>query len=377
MTSTVSSVNITGDIINEVNSETNYTIPEYPARPETYIIPVLFAIITFIGTLGNGSLIYFFCKYPQMRKVPNIYILSLSIGDLFVVLLAVPFQSIIYTYQSYPFGEVVCKIQNSISTLSIGVTVLTLTALSADRYFAIVYPVNTRAGSKTRTVCCVAIIWIIAFLCALPDLIISHIQTVPGGSIAFCNPFTDSISNYKKIRTTFKCVIFFIVPLIVISVFYLLMAKHLIRAAGGLPGEAHCQINRRQQAEDRRKVAKMVLFIVGVFFLCFLPINIYDMWFFYDPNSQENYNWFWHIFRMTGFCLSYINSCINPIALYCISKTFRKYYNRHLFCCEREEPERTETLLRHISSCKNVNTVTMKTEQYDMSTFHGPDRTHV
>lgn len=43
----------------------------YNLRPETYIIPVLFAIIFIIGVIGNGTLIVIFLKHRTMRNVPN------------------------------------------------------------------------------------------------------------------------------------------------------------------------------------------------------------------------------------------------------------------------------------------------------------------
>lgn len=46
-----------------------------------------------------------------------------------------------------------------------------------------------------------------------------------------------------------------------------------------------------------------------------------------------NYNYFWHIFKIIGFCLMYINSCVNPLALYFLRRQFRHHYDRYLFCC--------------------------------------------
>jgi hypothetical protein len=43
----------------------------YSMRPETYIVPVLFAIIFIIGVMGNGTLIGIFIKHRTMRNVPN------------------------------------------------------------------------------------------------------------------------------------------------------------------------------------------------------------------------------------------------------------------------------------------------------------------
>jgi hypothetical protein len=43
----------------------------YSMRPETYIVPILFAVIFLIGVLGNGTLIMIFLKQKSMRNVPN------------------------------------------------------------------------------------------------------------------------------------------------------------------------------------------------------------------------------------------------------------------------------------------------------------------
>ncbi|KAL1391535.1 hypothetical protein pipiens_012318 [Culex pipiens pipiens] len=82
----------------------------------------------------------------------------------------------------------------------------------------------------------------------------------------------------------------------------------------------------------RRKVAITVLAFVVIFGICFLPSHLFMLWFYYNPNSQDDYNHFWHVLRIVGFCLSFANSCANPVALYCVSGAFRKHFNRYLLC---------------------------------------------
>lgn len=52
-----------------VATETPYT--PYERRPETYIVPILFAAIFIVGVLGNGTLIIVFLRHRAMRNVPN------------------------------------------------------------------------------------------------------------------------------------------------------------------------------------------------------------------------------------------------------------------------------------------------------------------
>ncbi|CAH2219818.1 jg25634, partial [Pararge aegeria aegeria] len=122
----------------ENSSESVYT--PYSDRIETYLVPVIFAIIFIVGVLGNGTLVIVYVRHRGMRNAPNTYIFSLALADLLVILICVPFVSVIYTLESWPWGEAICRISETGKDISIGVSVFTLTALSAERYCAIVNP---------------------------------------------------------------------------------------------------------------------------------------------------------------------------------------------------------------------------------------------
>lgn len=73
---------------------------------------------------------------------PCSYILSLALADLLVILTTVPLVSTIYTVEYWPWGSFLCSVSEYMKDVSIGVSVFTLTALSSDRYFAIVDPLR-------------------------------------------------------------------------------------------------------------------------------------------------------------------------------------------------------------------------------------------
>ncbi|GBP60316.1 Neuropeptide CCHamide-1 receptor [Eumeta japonica] len=52
---------------------TNKSEPYQPyiERPETYIVPIIFAIIFVVGVVGNGTLVVVFVRHKAMRNVPN------------------------------------------------------------------------------------------------------------------------------------------------------------------------------------------------------------------------------------------------------------------------------------------------------------------
>ncbi|XP_023317590.1 neuropeptide CCHamide-1 receptor-like [Trichogramma pretiosum] len=311
----------------------------YGDRPETYIVPFVFACILIVGVVGNGVLMITICRHANMRNVPNTYVLSLAIGDLLVILTCVPFTFMVYVTDSWPFGLLLCKLSECAKDISIGVSVFTLTALSADRFFAIVDPMRklhaTGGGRRaTRFTKIVAsLIWLLAIFCATPASF-SYLRAFRvNKNVTFltCYPYPDEFGpGYPRIIVICRLCIFYFIPLSIIGVFYILMARHLLQSTRNIPGELQGQI---RQIKARKKVAKMVMAFVAIFAICFLPQHVFMMWFYLNPNAESEYNAFWHSFRILGFCLAFMNSCINPIALYCVSGTFRKYFNRYLMCC--------------------------------------------
>lgn len=86
---------------------------------------------------GNNKtcLMYFFLYAYR-------YIFSLALADLLVIVICVPLASLLYTVESWPWGSALCRITECAKDISIGVSVFTLTALSAERYCAIVNPLR-------------------------------------------------------------------------------------------------------------------------------------------------------------------------------------------------------------------------------------------
>ncbi len=217
----------------------------YALRPETYIVPVVFALIFIVGVIGNGSLIIIFCRHKAMRSVPNTFIFNLAIGDLLVLLVSVPFTGTIFTYESWPFGVFLCKFTEFARDTSVGVSVFTLTALSADRYLAITDPVRTLVnGPKSkRMLFTLASIWVLAMALGTPGALFSDIDSesrpVNNETTYYCTPFPKNRGqHYPKIIVLTKLLVHYIIPLLVIGTVYIVMANYLLRSANALPGQA-------------------------------------------------------------------------------------------------------------------------------------------
>ncbi|KAB0792972.1 hypothetical protein PPYR_12592 [Photinus pyralis] len=338
--------------LEEATLDPENTYTPYPERPETYIVPVVFFIIFIVGVLGNGTLVVIFLRHRAMRNVPNTYILSLALADLLVIMTCVPFTSIVYTLESWPWGVTVCKLSETAKDISIGVSVFTLTALSAERYCAIVNPLR-KLQTKPLTVLCAILIWVLATIFALPDAILSAVEYVPldnNKTIIVCTPFPEAVYGPRnaKYMVLGKALVYYILPLCIIACFYVLMAKELHVSAREMPGELQSG-QGIAQARARKHVARMVLAFIIVFFVCFFPHHLFMLWFHLNPNAEEEYDDFWHALRIIGFCLSFLNSCVNPITLYCVSGVFRQHFN-HYLCCR--SPRRLQRALPSNVNCE-------------------------
>ncbi|XP_076315514.1 neuropeptide CCHamide-1 receptor-like [Tachypleus tridentatus] len=316
------------------SSDTEQYVP-YKKRPETYIVPVIFAVIFVVGLLGNGTLMTIFVKHKVMRSIPNIYIISLAAGDLLVINGTVPFVSTIYTFESWPYGEFVCKLSELLRDVSVGVTALNLIALSVDRYSAIVFPLSKRSSRHTKsfTVLLAVGIWFVAIVLAIPGSYFAFLLQfdMHGKIIYVCYPYPEYMMPwYPRTMVLIKFLLFYTLPLLITGIFYSLIARHLIRSSRNVVGKNHSHV---KQMRARVKVAKIVLIFVVLFAISFLPTHVFLLWFYFYPNTMENYNDFWHICKIVGYVLTFANSCMNPIALYLVSAIFRSYFQQYLLCC--------------------------------------------
>lgn len=163
---------------------TNYTIrdcdhPHNSSSPvRSYYfqgtVYVTYGIIFAISMLGNGIVCYIVISSPRMRTVTNYFIMNLAIGDILITLFGVPFTSVSYLQQYWPFGAVLCPVVNYSQAISVFVSAYTMLAISVDRYMAIMWPLKPRI-SKRLSAGIIFLIWFIAGLTVLPISITSSL----------------------------------------------------------------------------------------------------------------------------------------------------------------------------------------------------------
>jgi hypothetical protein len=98
--------------------------------------------------------------------------------------------------------------------------------------------------------------------------------------------------------------------------------------------------NARQNS--RQNTAKVVLGLTVVFLFTSAPFHIYETYLICGINLEKPFD---EIFKEVNGSFKFntvlllrdvllsMNSCLNPVALFCTSRAFRRHFKRYLTCC--------------------------------------------
>ncbi|XP_048369954.1 bombesin receptor subtype-3 [Sphaerodactylus townsendi] len=322
------------------------------------MIYITYATIISVGLLGNVILIKVFFKIKAMQTVPNIFITSLAFGDLLLLLTCVPVDAACYIVDTWLFGSIGCKLLSFIQRTSVGVSVFTLTVLSADRYKAIVKPLELqRADAVLKTCFKAACVWITSMLLAVPEAVSSDVYAfhIPEKNSSFetCAPYPVSERILQEAHSLVCFLMFYIIPLAIISVYYFLIAKTLYKSTSNMPAEEHS--HARKQIESRKRVAKTVLVLVGLFAFCWLPNHILYLYRSFTYHTSIDTSAFHLVATIFSRALAFSNSCVNPFALYWLSKSFRQYFKKEVLCCKRKVPKQQARVAQSITPTRAMS----------------------
>ncbi|PWA32364.1 hypothetical protein CCH79_00012057 [Gambusia affinis] len=223
-----------------------------------YVALLFFLLIFTLGVLGNSMVITVLArsKPGKPRSTTNIFILNLSIADLFYLLFCIPFQSTIYVMNTWVFGAFICKFIHYFFTVSMLVSIFTLSAMSVDRYVAIVH---SRKSSSIRVarhaLVGVVVIWLLSLAMAAPRM--HYYNLFHGGrNETYCWDVWPN-QNHKKVYEVCTFVFGYVLPLLLISFCYAKVINHLHKKLRNM--------SKKSEA-SKKKISKRELSLP----LCFL-----------------------------------------------------------------------------------------------------------
>lgn len=224
--------NTTGNYTAGQVTEVNLVEILGPKRsPVFFPVSSIYLFIFLTGLSGNLLTCVVIARHKKMRNPTNLYLVSLALSDLLVLLFGMPLE-IYELWQNYPFpfGEGGCYFKTFLFETVCFASILNVTALSVERYMAVLHPLKTRYLSTNRHAKrVITIVWVVSMTCAIPNTSLHGIFYLPERmeESAICTVLKPMWIYNVIMQITTVC--FFFVPMMVISVLYLVMGLHLGR----------------------------------------------------------------------------------------------------------------------------------------------------
>ncbi|KAM6968899.1 growth hormone secretagogue receptor a [Tautogolabrus adspersus] len=329
-----------------------------------YTIPLLTAItiactlLFLVGVAGNVMTILVVSKYRDMRTTTNLYLCSMAVSDL-LIFLCMPLDLYrMWRYRPWRFGDALCKLFQFVSESCTYSTILSITALSVERYLAICFPLRAKAVvTKRRVRGLILLLWTVSLLSAGPVFVMVGVERDSMGSPNYSSGMNETVYSLEEVDTreckmthyavesglmgamVWLSSVFFFMPVFCLTVLYSLIGRRLWQR------HMETNINSRVAHRDKsnRQTIKMLVVVVLAFVLCWLPFHVGRYLQFRsldDPSPLLSV--------LSEYCsfvsvvLFYLSAAINPILYNTMSWKYRGAAAR-LFGLTDSQPPRGRT----------------------------------
>ena len=275
---------------------------------------VAFVVTILVALAGNTLLIYIVWKKPETRTLTSFMFVNMAVADLLTALLQMPITVTFLLEEAHWIpglaGEITCKCFYYAAYISITASILSLTIIAVDRFFAVLYPFHDiRWFRKAQIVS--PIIWIVSLA-----LMAVSVTAVTLDEDSLCSyHFAEAKVSEKGFFTLFF-VVNYLVPLVIISILYGAIIYKLRSYKANSIEEGR---NSQEEQQKKKQLVRMLVIIVAVFALCWLPTNVFQLELGMTGDSS-----FSAFGVYISFLLSQGNSAINPWLYIGLNRKFRQ-----------------------------------------------------
>ncbi|XP_035691409.1 growth hormone secretagogue receptor type 1-like [Branchiostoma floridae] len=303
---------------------------DYLSEGALIAVTVVYAVVFLVGVLGNVAVGLAVWGRRELRKATNYFLVNLSVADLLLLLVCMP-TSLLETWVPMPWllGEVMCKLVPYLEVVVCQASVLTIVAVSIERYLGLTHPLRARSVcTSSRTWRAVILLWVTSLLAGSPVLSIAELTTYYQNdtAITVCDTKVDKPWKTAYVLTT--TVLFFIVPILLLCVLYSIIGRKMVGTCRLNSEEASDSLVERQRS--RRRVVYMMVTVVVVFFVSLLPQRVVQLWLILAPREDINAFGQHDVLILVVFLriMLYLNSTLNPIIYTLFSTQFRSAFLR-------------------------------------------------
>ena len=327
--------NISDTVYNVTFYDENEQSEEYRIFSRVFkkiALPIVVAIVTLLGLLGNGIVIRTIRTNTKMRTPTYVLILNLALADFLFIATCVPFVGVAYVLPKYIFGRVLCRICSYFIYVGTFVSIYILVLISVVRCIVVVAPLSSRLCVTTqRMYIAIAVVWIVTVSGLSPLLVQYDLSTNSylGEERLVCVNLEAVYSIYlMKIFIVMFFSIGYALPLNIMIILYGIVLTALKCGAKQRKALSESEMKRNRV---QGRTTRMVIAVVFCFLLCWLPLQVILM---LQALGQYPTTIAGVLGRMLANCLAYFNSCMNPILYFFLSSQFRHSFKQAL-CCGR------------------------------------------
>ncbi|KAK5886751.1 hypothetical protein CesoFtcFv8_017755 [Champsocephalus esox] len=327
-----------------------------------YSIPLLTGItiactlLFLVGVTGNVMTMLVVSMYRDMRTTTNLYLCSMALSDL-LIFLCMPLDLYrMWRYRPWRFGAALCKLFQFVSESCTYSTILSITALSVERYLAICFPLRAKAlVTKRRVRALIFLLWTVSVMSAGPVFVMVGVERdmsphfnpemnetgyVPEpGDTRECKITHFAVESGLMGAMVWLSSVFFFMPVFCLTVLYSLIGRRLWQR------HRETTISSRVAHRDKsnRQTIKMLVVVVLAFVLCWLPFHVGRYLQFRSLDAPSPL-----LSVVSEYCslvsvvLFYLSAAINPILYNTMSWKYRCAAAR-LFGLTDSQPPRSRT----------------------------------
>uniref|UniRef100_A0A667Y637 Orexin receptor type 2 n=1 Tax=Myripristis murdjan TaxID=586833 RepID=A0A667Y637_9TELE len=265
-----------------------------------------YIIVFFVSLIGNSLVCFAVWKNRHMRTVTNYFIVNLSLADVLVTITCLPASLVVDITETWFFGNTLCKVVPYLQTISVSVSVLTLSGIAQDRWYAICHPLMFKSTAK-RARKSIVLIWVVSCIIMIPQAIVMECSSLLPELTNKTSLFTVCDEHwgaeiYPKVYHTCFFIVTYFAPLCLMVLAYIQICHKLwcqqipgsssvlqrkwrtfqCSAQAPAPGESvrvrtSTVCAEIKQVRARRKTARMLMVVLFVFALCYLPISVLNI----------------------------------------------------------------------------------------------------
>ncbi|XP_034848122.1 B2 bradykinin receptor isoform X2 [Mirounga leonina] len=276
-------------------------------------------VLFVLAALENTFVLSIFCLHKSSCTVAEIYLGNLAVADL-ILACGLPFWAItIANNFNWLFGEVLCRVVNTMVYMNLYSSICFLMLVSIDRYLALVKTMSMGRMRGVRWAKLYSlVIWGCTLLLSSPMLAFRTMREYreEGHNVTAC------IINYPSrtwevFTNILLNVVGFLLPLTIIT-FCTVQIMQVLR---------NNEMQKFKEIQTERKAMVLVLAVLGLFVICWLPFQIstiLDTLLRLDILSGCWDEYMVDVFTQIASYVGYSNSCLNPLMYVIVGKRFRK-----------------------------------------------------